>query len=73
MVKTISDAEISTLLSRISETIVFFNLSRNIFFEQNKKLNHKEVHNWLVLFCKHCRMCERKLIVDSKDISTLSF
>jgi len=55
------------------ELDVFFNLSRNIFFEQNKKLNHKEVHNWLVLFCKHCRMCERKLIIDSKDINTLSF
>tara|TARA_B100000902_G_scaffold37182_1_gene44495 strand:- start:2609 stop:3601 length:993 start_codon:yes stop_codon:yes gene_type:complete len=55
------------------ELDIFFNLSRNVFFEQNKKLNHEEVHNWLVLFCKHCRMCERKLIVDSKDISTLNF
>ena len=55
------------------ELDTFFNLSRNIFFEQNKKINHEAVHNWLLLFCKHCRMCERKLIVDEKDISTLIF
>ena len=55
------------------ELDIFFNLSRNIFFEQNKKINHEAVHKWLLLFCKHCRMCERKLIVDKKDISTFTF
>ena len=55
------------------ELDIFFNLSRNIFFEQNKKINHEAVHKWLLLFCKHCRMCERKLIVDKKDINTLIF
>jgi|TARA_B110000014_G_C20070112_1_gene557996 mxaA protein len=50
------------------EIHVFFNLSRSIFFENSKVIDYKKTHVWLKLFSLHCRMSERKLIVDPKDI-----
>ena len=50
------------------EIHVFFNLSRSIFFENSKVIDYKKTHAWLKLFSLHCRMSERKLIVDPKDI-----
>jgi len=50
------------------EIHVFFDLSRSIFFENSKVIDYKKTHIWLKSFSLHCRMSERKLIVDSKDI-----
>tara|TARA_B100001175_G_C19394898_1_gene583310 strand:- start:4 stop:990 length:987 start_codon:yes stop_codon:yes gene_type:complete len=50
------------------EIHVFFNLSRSIFFETSKAIDYKKTHAWLKSFSLHCRMSERKLIVDPKDI-----
>ena len=50
------------------EIHTFFNLSRSIFFENSKLIDYKKTHVWLKSFSLHCRMSERKLIVDPKDI-----
>jgi len=50
------------------EIHVFFDLSRSIFFENSKVIDYKKTHIWLKSFSLHCRMSERKLIVDPKDI-----
>ena len=50
------------------EIHIFFDLSRSIFFENSKLINYEKAHAWLKSFSLHCRMCERKLIVDPKDI-----
>ena len=46
----------------------FFNLSRSIFFENSKSVDYEKAHSWLRVFSLHCRMSERRLIVDPKDI-----
>ena len=50
------------------ELHIFFDISRSIFFENSKSINYKKTHSWLKSFSLHCRMCERKLIVDPKDV-----
>mgnify|MGYP001365706363 CR=1 FL=1 len=50
------------------ELHIFFDISRSIFFENSKSLDYEKIHSWLKSFSLHCRMCERKLIVDSKDV-----
>ena len=55
-----------------SEIDEFFSLSRDIFFEQKKTHNPSKTYAWLKVFSLHCRMCERKLIVDSSDIKKMS-
>ena len=46
----------------------FFQLSRSIFFGKNTKINQKEAYKWLKRFSLHCRLCERKLIIDKNDL-----
>ena len=55
-----------------SEIDEFFALSRDIFFEQKKAHDLSKTYAWLKLFSLHCRMCERKLIVDTSDLKKLS-
>ena len=55
-----------------SEIDNFFALSRDVFFEQTKTHNISMTYDWLKIFALHCRMCERKLIVDPSDIKKLS-
>lgn len=50
------------------EIEIFFKISRIVFFEQNKKIDNEAVYEWLKKFAFHCRMCERKLIIDSNDL-----
>ena len=55
--------------SNIKDEIhIFFDLSRSIFFENSQSIDYEKTHTWLKLFSLHCRMCERRLIVDIKDI-----
>ena len=43
----------------------FFKLSNLVFFNtSNKKFDHEIILKWLKTFSRHCRDCERKLIVD---------
>ena len=53
--------------------ILFFKISRALFFQKHIKLDQDELNKWLVNFALHCRMCERKLIVNPKDIRGISF
>ena len=46
----------------------FFKLSRIFFFEKNTKINQAETYSWLKEFSLHCRLCERKLIIDKNDL-----
>jgi mxaA protein len=47
----------------------FFKLSTLVFFNtSNKKYDHEEMLKWLKNFSRHCRDCERKLIVDKKSL-----
>jgi len=47
----------------------FFKLSTLVFFNtSNKKYDHDEILKWLKNFSRHCRDCERKLIVDKKSL-----
>lgn len=47
----------------------FFKLSTLVFFNtSNKKYDHDEILKWLKDFSRHCRDCERKLIVDKKSL-----
>ncbi|NDG15192.1 MAG: hypothetical protein EB110_06030 [Betaproteobacteria bacterium] len=47
----------------------FFKLSTLVFFNtSNKKYDHEEILKWLKNFSRHCRDCERKLIVDKKSL-----
>jgi len=47
----------------------FFKLSTLVFFNNsNKQCNHSEILKWLKVFSRHCRDCERKLIVDKKSL-----
>jgi len=47
----------------------FFKLSTLVFFNtSHKKHNHEEALKWLRNFSRHCRDCERKLIVDKKSL-----
>jgi mxaA protein len=47
----------------------FFKLSTLLFFNtSNKKYDHDEILKWLKDFSRHCRDCERKLIVDKKSL-----
>ncbi|MEJ6612146.1 MAG: hypothetical protein QNL64_02530, partial [Porticoccus sp.] len=55
-----------------SEIDEFFALSRDIFFEQKKAHDLSKTYAWLKVFSMHCRMCERKLIVDSSDLKEMS-
>jgi len=73
--QSLFESNLETLLkknksfSNIKDEIhVFFDLSRSIFFENSKVIDYKKTHIWLKSFSLHCRMSERKLIVDSKDI-----
>ncbi len=50
------------------EIHIFFDLSRSIFFKNSKSIDYKKTYTWLKTFSLHCRMCERKLIVDPKDL-----
>ena len=50
------------------ELHIFFDISRSIFFENSKSINYEKTHSWLKSFSLHCRMCERKLIIDPKDV-----
>jgi mxaA protein len=50
------------------ELHIFFDISRSIFFENSKSIDYEKTHSWLKSFSLHCRMCERKLIVDPKDV-----
>jgi mxaA protein len=52
-----------------SELQEFFKLSNLVFFNATqKKIEHEEILIWLKNFSKHCRDCERKLIVDKKSL-----
>ncbi len=52
-----------------SELREFFKLSTLVFFStSNKKYDHGEILNWVKDFSRHCRDCERKLIVDKKSL-----
>ena len=55
------------------ELHTFFKISRALFFQKHIKLDQDELNKWLVNFALHCRMCERKLIVNPKDIRGISF
>ncbi len=55
------------------ELHTFFKISRALFFQKHIKLDQDELNEWLVNFALHCRMCERKLIVNPKDIKGISF
>ena len=73
--QSLFESNLETLLkknksfSNIKDEIhVFFDLSRSIFFENSKVIDYKKTHIWLKSFSLHCRMSERKLIVDPKDI-----
>jgi len=55
------------------ELHTFFKISRALFFQKHIKLDQDELNKWLVNFALHCRMCERKLIVNPKDIKGISF
>ncbi|MBM3360324.1 MAG: hypothetical protein FJY41_02670 [Betaproteobacteria bacterium] len=47
----------------------FFKLSTLVFFNtSNKQCDHSEILKWLKVFSRHCRDCERKLIVDKKSL-----
>jgi mxaA protein len=47
----------------------FFKLSTLIFFNtSNKKYDFGEILKWLKNFSRHCRDCERKLIVDKNSL-----
>jgi mxaA protein len=50
------------------EIHVFFDISRSIFFENSKSVDTVKTYSWLKSFSLHCRMCERKLIIDPKDV-----
>jgi mxaA protein len=50
------------------EIHIFFDISRSIFFENSKSIDIIKTHSWLKSFSLHCRMCERKLIIDPKDV-----
>ena len=52
-----------------SELHEFFKLSTLVFFNtSNKKYDDEEILKWLKNFSRHCRDCERKLIVDKKSL-----
>ena len=53
------------------EITQFFQISRAIFFEKNPKKDLEKTYQWLIQFALHCRMSERKLIVDKADIKGL--
>ena len=55
------------------ELHTFFKISRALFFQKHIKLDQDELNRWLINFSLHCRMCERKLIVNPKDIKGISF
>ena len=55
------------------ELHTFFKISRALFFQKDIKLDQDELNKWLINFSLHCRMCERKLIVNPKDIKGISF
>jgi len=55
------------------ELHTFFKISRALFFQKHIKLNQNELNEWLINFSLHCRMCERKLIVNPKEIKGISF
>ena len=55
------------------ELHTFFKISRALFFQKHIKLDQDELNKWLINFSLHCRMCERKLIVNPKDIKGISF
>jgi mxaA protein len=47
----------------------FFKISTRIFFNTSKnKYDHDAMLKWLKNFSRHCRDCERKLIVDKKSL-----
>lgn len=47
----------------------FFKISTLVFFNTSqKKLDHDLILKWLKDFSRHCRHCERKLIVDKKSL-----
>ena len=54
-----------------SEINDFFELSRALYFEKKLNMNSSETYAWLISFTLHCRMCERRLIVDAGDIKKL--
>lgn len=58
----------SSFLNIEDEIQDFFKLSRKIFFDKNGKINQKDAYKWLKDFALHCRLCERKLIIDKHDI-----
>ena len=52
-----------------SELREFFKLSTLVFFNaSSKKYDHEEILKWLKNFSRHCRDCERKLIVDKSAL-----
>jgi mxaA protein len=52
-----------------SELQEFFKLSNIVFFNSTlKKIDHEAILKWLKNFSRHCRDCERKLIVDKKSL-----
>jgi mxaA protein len=52
-----------------SELREFFKLSTLVFFNaSSKKYDHEEMLKWLKNFSRHCRDCERKLIVDKSAL-----
>ena len=46
----------------------FFRLSRLIFFGRASKINQSNAYNWLKVFSLHCRLCERKLIIEKNEL-----
>ncbi|MGB1086050.1 MAG: hypothetical protein ACPGU8_00655 [Methylophilaceae bacterium] len=53
------------------EISIFFQISRAAFFERKNNIDINSMYEWLKIFTLHCRMCERKLIVDSSDLIKL--
>jgi mxaA protein len=62
-------AKNSTFENIDNELREFFKLSTLVFFNaSNKKYGQEEILKWLKNFARHCRDCERKLIVDKKSL-----
>lgn len=76
--KTLFKDNLSNLYSKNSsfenidiEIQEFFELSALVFFNSSqKKIDYEALLKWLKDFSRHCRDCERKLIVDRKSLGT---
>ena len=62
-------SQIRILIRNIEDEINdFFRISRLIFFGRASKINQSNAYNWLKVFSLHCRLCERKLIIEKNEL-----